>query len=61
MDSGKQLTTQLQAEYLVELRKHEEIKKQFELSCRRMERLALLLQQADKIRLIRDKKYEQQI
>lgn len=61
MDSDKQLTTQLQAEYLIELRKHEDIKKQFELSSKRMERLTLLLRQADKIRSIRDKKHERQI
>lgn len=59
--SSKQLTTQLQAEYLVELQRFERLKKEFEASQRKMERLVLLLQQDEKIRLIRDRKYEQQV
>lgn len=57
----KQLITQLQAEYLVELRKHEKIKKEFEISSKRMERLVFMLKQDEKLRSIRDKKHERQI
>lgn len=54
---GKQLVTQLQAEYLIELRKHEKIKKEFETSSRRMERIVFMLKQEDKLRAIRDRKH----
>lgn len=57
MTSDKQLVTQLQAEYLLELRKHEEIKKQFEVSSKRMERLVFMLNQENRLRAIRDKKH----
>jgi len=56
----KELVTSLQAEYLVEARKYEKAKREFEMLSKRMERLALLLTQDEKLRNIRDRKYEQQ-
>lgn len=56
MTSDKQLVTQLQAEYLLELRKHEDIKQQFEASSKRMERLVFMLNQENRLRAIRDRK-----
>lgn len=55
---SKQLVTPLQAEYLIELRKYEEAKKNFEVSAKKLERLTFLIKQEDRLRFIRDKKHE---